>query len=99
MRTLAVVALPNGVSVYVGRLDSVGAVLRYPWPRLHVMGVWRERPLAGVFPSDTNRALDGGATPGGPWRFLVREWTRLRRSSRLLRAVSVALLFSVLAVR
>jgi hypothetical protein len=27
VRTLAVVALPNGVSVYVGRLDGVGAVL------------------------------------------------------------------------
>ncbi len=89
----------SDVSVYVDGLVGVGAVLRYPWPRLHVMGVWGERPLAGVFPSDTNRALGGGATPGGLWRFLVREWTRLRRSSRLLRVVSVALLFFVLAVR
>ncbi len=80
-------------------LVGVGAVLRYPWPRLHVMGVWGERPLAGVFPSDTNRTLDGGATPWGLWRFLVREWTRLRWLSRLLRAVGIALLFLVLAVR
>ncbi len=68
------------------------------WPH-RSLDVERERLLAGVFPSDTNRALDGGATPGGPWRFLVREWTRLRRSSRPLRAVSVALLVFVLAVR
>jgi hypothetical protein len=72
-----------------------------------MMGVWRERPLDGVLPSDTNRALDGGAAPGGPWRFLVREWTCVLNvlwapvclPSRLLRAVSVALLFLVLSVQ
>ncbi len=80
MRTLAVVAFPNGVSVYVGRLDGVGAVLvarrrvathalrnvlwaptRRLMPHRRVVGVWRERPLAGVLLNYTNRALDGGA--------------------------------------
>ncbi len=51
----------SDVSVYVDGLVGVGAVPRYPWPRLHVMGVWGERPLAGVLLNYTNRALDGGA--------------------------------------
>ncbi len=68
------------------------------WPH-RSLGVGRERLLAGVLHSDTNRARDGGAAPGGPWRFLVREWARLRRLMQLLRAVSVALLSLVLTVR
>ncbi len=68
-------------------------------PRLRMMGVWRERPLVGVLHSDTNLALDGGVNAGGPWRLLGRERTRLRRLMQLLRAVSVALLFFVLAIR
>ncbi len=67
---------------------------RYSWSRLHEMGVWRERPL-----DVTHLAVDGGAVVCWAWRLLVREWTRLRRLMGLLRAVSVALLFFVLAVR
>ncbi len=104
MRTLAVVAPPCQLSLR-GPLGWRGCCTDdwaksggTRWPH-RSLGVERERPQAGVFPSDTNRALDGGSTPGGPWRFLVQEWTRLRRPMELLRAVSVALLFFVLAVR
>ncbi len=68
-------------------------------PHLRVMGVWRERSLAVILRGDTHLPVDGGVAAGWAWRFLVRGWTRLRRSSRLMRAVSVALLFFVLAVR
>jgi hypothetical protein len=34
-------------------------------PHLRVMGVWRERLRDGILRGDTNRALDGGATPWG----------------------------------
>ncbi len=47
--------------------------------------------MAGVLPNYTNRALDGGAVARWAWRFLMWEWTRLRRLMTLLRAVSVAL--------
>ncbi len=63
------------------------------------MGVWRERLRDVILRGGPHLPVGGGATPGGPWRSLVREWARLRRSFRLLRAVSVALLFFVLAVR
>ncbi len=59
-------------------------------PRLRVMGVWRERLRDVILHGGPHLLVDGSATPGGPWRFLVREWTRLRRSSRLLRVVSAA---------
>ncbi len=98
MRTLATVA----PSYYLSRRWRLCWSEHYTggvrWPH-RSLGVERERPQAGVFPSDTNRALDGGATPGGPWRFLVWEWARLRRLVQLLRAVSVALLSLVLIVR
>jgi hypothetical protein len=64
-----------------------------------MMGVWRERPLDGVPPGDTHLPMGGDAVVCWAWRLLVREWTRLRRLMALLRAVSVALLFFVLAVR
>ncbi len=80
-------------------LNVLLAPLRRLMPHRRVLGVWRERPRDVLPRGDTRLPVDGGATPGGPWRFLVREWTRLRRSFRLLRAVSVALLFFVLAVR
>ncbi len=99
MRTLAAVAL----LCYVGRLD--GGRCTDDWaksggvhpPHLHVMDVWREQPLDVILRGGPH--LDGGAAACRAWRFLVREWTRLRWSSRLLRAVSVALLSFVLAVR
>ncbi len=66
-------------------------------PHLHVMGVWRERPL-DVLLRDGPLPVGGGAVVCWARRFLVREWTRLRRLMALLRAVSVALLFLVLVV-
>jgi hypothetical protein len=75
------------------------APLRRLMPHRRVVGVWRERLRDGILRGGPHLPVDGGATPGGPWRFLVREWARLRRSSWLLRAVSVALLFFVLAIR
>jgi hypothetical protein len=100
VRTLAVVAFSNGVSIYVGRLNGVGAVLttgrrvvapagrnvlwaplRRLMPHLRVMDVWRERLRDVILHGGPHLLVDGSATPGGPWRFLVREWTRLRRSS------------------
>ncbi len=99
MRTLAVAALPYYLSLR-GRLcwseHYTGGVR---WPHLRVMDVWRERSLAVILRGDTHLPVDGGVAAGWAWRFLVRGWTRLRQSSRLLRAVSVALLFFVLAVR
>ncbi len=56
MRTLAVVA-PSYQLSYAGGRGRCTVGIRLP--RLRVMGV--ERPMAGVLPSDTNRALDGGA--------------------------------------
>ncbi len=99
MRTLAVVAPSCQLSLRgrLGRHRRCTGVVRLP--HLRVMGVWRERLRDGILRGGPHLPVDGGATPGGPWRFLVREWTRLRRSSRLLRAVSVALLFLVIAVR
>ncbi len=75
------------------------APLRRLMPHRRLLGVWREQPLDVILRGGPHLAVDGGATPEGPWRFLVRECARLRRSSRLLRAVSFALLFFVLAVR
>ncbi len=54
-------------------------------------GVWGERPLGVVLRGDTHLTVDGGTADGGAWRFLVWEWTRLRRLMKLLRVVSVAL--------
>jgi hypothetical protein len=71
--------------------NALWAPLRRLMPHRRVVGVWREQPLDVILHGDTHLAVDGGATPGGPWRFLVREWTRLRRLMKLLRAVSVAL--------
>ncbi len=68
-------------------------------PHRRVVGVWRERPLDVILRGDTHLPVDGGVAAGWAWHFLVREWTRLRRSSRLLRAVSVALILLVLTVR
>jgi hypothetical protein len=68
-------------------------------PHLRVMDVWRERLRDVILHGGPHLLVGGGATPGGPWHFLVREWTRLRRLMELLRAVSVALLFLVLSVR
>jgi hypothetical protein len=68
-------------------------------PHRRVVGLWRGRPLGVILHGDTDLPVGGGAIVCWPWRLLVREWTRLRRLMGLLRAVSVALLFFVLAVR